>query len=131
LINYEIHQEADLIVFAPTESFSSSESVETWQDIFANPLFRKGMRTLLIAAPGTLDRIDRQTVFTHRDYILKVIEQRGTGEAAMVAPADLEYGMLKMVQIFSEGAAPFDVRVFRSLDEALTWLGVSAGSVAR
>ena len=43
--------------------------------------------------------------------------------AALVASDDLVYGMLRMFQTMSDGAHG-DVQIFRSMDDARSWLGL-------
>lgn len=45
-------------------------------------------------------------------------------KTAVIAPRDLSFGLARMYQMFSE-LVPGDVVVFRSVDAALAWLGVS------
>jgi len=45
------------------------------------------------------------------------------GKTAIVAPKDLEYGLSRMFKTMTEIVeVPFEVHVFRSLDEAMLWL---------
>ena len=61
----------------------------------------------------------RDSAFLGRKYGSK---KRG-GKNAIVAPEDLEYGLSRMFKMMAEIVElPFEVRVFRSLDEATLWL---------
>jgi hypothetical protein len=44
---------------------------------------------------------------------------------SIVAPADLEYGISRMLSTFAELIdIPFDTQAFRTLSEAAKWIGV-------
>ena len=50
--------------------------------------------------------------------------QRIDGKTALVASRDAAYGMLRMFEALNDSIdLPFEVRVFRELDEARKWLG--------
>ncbi|MGD2030114.1 MAG: hypothetical protein PVG86_09280 [Desulfobacterales bacterium] len=50
-------------------------------------------------------------------------EVRAGGKTAFVVSKDLEFGMLRVVDVFSEFAKiPFNIMTFRSMDEAMHWL---------
>jgi hypothetical protein len=57
-----------------------------------------------------------------RSLASSTIFERGI-KRALVAPADLEFGIARMFEVFNEPHGQ-EVRVFRSLEEACQWLGV-------
>jgi len=55
--------------------------------------------------------------------------QREGGRTAVFAPLDLQFGLSRMSEVFAEETfAPFDLRVFRSREEALEWLLAESNS---
>ena len=47
-------------------------------------------------------------------------------KVAIVAPNDLVFGLARMYEVFSElEKVPWDLVVFRAVDAALAWLGLS------
>jgi hypothetical protein len=49
--------------------------------------------------------------------------RRQGGQTAVIAPEDLQYGMARMSEAFSEmESAPYSFRAFRTREEALLWL---------
>lgn len=49
---------------------------------------------------------------------------RQDGRTAVVAPDDLQFGLARMSEVFSElESAPYDFRAFRTRQEAFEWLG--------
>ena len=54
---------------------------------------------------------------------IKQRARRGSGKTAIVAPSNLEYGFSNMFETMSElNTAPFETRVFGSLEKAKQWL---------
>ena len=54
-------------------------------------------------------------------------ELRAGGKSAVIATADLEFGISRMVDIGLDlRDTPYEVRSFRTAEEARTWLGVDS-----
>ncbi len=49
-------------------------------------------------------------------------ELLGVGKTALVVDRDLEFGLARMFQVFYEGNPDRTVKLFKSREEALTWL---------
>lgn len=66
------------------------------------------------------------TTDTLRRFVRKAAqmgERRQGGRTAIIAPQDLQYGLARMSEFFAEmESAPYNLRVFRSKEEALQWL---------
>ena len=62
-----------------------------------------------------------------RRFIGKAVELgagRQGGRTAVVAPDDLQFGLARMSEVFTElESAPYDFRAFRTRQEAFEWLG--------
>lgn len=55
----------------------------------------------------------------------KCAKQRDGGKTALVLPSDLQFGLGRMYETFAElENAPIPVRSFRSMPEAMAWLGI-------
>jgi hypothetical protein len=58
------------------------------------------------------------------DYIKQHAEKRSGGKTAILVSKDLEYGISRMAQTFAElKNIPFEMEIFRSIEEAIQWLG--------
>ena len=56
----------------------------------------------------------------------KYINQRAGGKGALVFSTDVDYGAGRMLEVFADMMEiPLSVRVFRDVQEARQWLGVS------
>jgi len=123
-IDYSIDRQTGLIVFTPHGEFCLDDYIATWKGVFANRDFHKGMNTLWNLGSGSMKGLDWKNMHALLHHSMEISEQRGAGNTALVAPADFEYGMSRMLQIIAEGSSPNDMKVFRTMDKALTWLGV-------
>jgi hypothetical protein len=88
--------------------------------LFVDPQFRRGM-PCLIDCRRVKNRFSiadlRRTAVEHK----RRPEMNVPGRAAVVATSNLIYGLLRMYEVFSEGAA-VEIRVFRKPEEATAWL---------
>jgi hypothetical protein len=69
---------------------------------------------------STADIQDIVQFLRKNDYV------RPKGRTAMVAPKDVDYGLVRMGEAYANGL-PTAFRVFRSLQEAQTWLQQGLG----
>jgi hypothetical protein len=59
-------------------------------------------------------------------YKERYVGKRGTGKTAIVAQRDIIFGLSRMFEVQSRlEKAPYDIMVFRSIDEAHQWLDES------
>jgi len=58
-----------------------------------------------------------------------VADKRAGGRTAIYAPEDLQFGMMRVFEVFAENVAiPIDFCVFKTLEEARSWLAQEAES---
>jgi hypothetical protein len=58
------------------------------------------------------------------DSVQHLTGKRKGGKTAFLASRDLEFGVARMTQAFTEmNASPLNVKVFKSIDEATLWIG--------
>lgn len=82
-----------------------------------------------------LTEVDFSRIST--DEIMQIVREiriyadaRAGGRTALVFSTGLGFGLGRMVEAFSEiENMPFDIRSFKSLEEAEEWLGISIASI--
>jgi len=68
-------------------------------------------------------RITSEDVGFMADYVQEHGHLRAGGKTAWVVSNALEFGMLRMAEAFGEiRKLPFEIKLFRSMDEAIQWL---------
>lgn len=76
----------------------------------------------LIDASGVTDMaITTEGQWKLAAYVLSMSEQLTGGKVAMVAGSDMTYGMFRMWE-GQRSDVDYEVRVFRSMETALTWM---------
>lgn len=86
-----------------------------------DPQFRKGMNTLADFSQAFLDwRFEEAQQFC--DYVTTIQEARGKCKWAVVAPTDVNFGVIRMFATLSDELS-IETSVFRTLEEVLDWLG--------
>jgi len=99
-------------------------TIKDWQDaveqIVRDPLYRRGMN-VITSRRGLMGAVNEDQI----RQILNVLENRSgqisPASVAIVASADYDFGMARMMESLSE-AAVIIVRAFRTPREAMKWL---------
>ncbi|HUL29981.1 MAG TPA: hypothetical protein VLZ03_05950 [Thermodesulfobacteriota bacterium] len=113
-------QERNLTVHVVTGPVSEQEMYGTLEEFYKREptallLWDLSKADLSWVTPNMLQRFVRKAV--------KLGARRRGGRTAVVAPEDLQYGLGRMTEAFVESeSAPFSFHVFRSRQDALSWL---------
>ncbi len=92
------------------------------QEITGDPLWSPGFDILVDTCEVNefdFSTSDIQDIARLHEDMNKLI---GGGKLAIAAPRDLIYGVGRMWETLAEGRTALSIRVFRSLEEAETWL---------
>jgi len=109
----------------------------TIHTVTGEPSFEEGMATFKKFYGGkptqnvlwdfrkaSLSRISAKEIEAILDYIQQHAEKRIGGKTAILVSKNLEYGISRMVQTFTElKDIPIETKTFRSIEEAIQWLG--------
>ena len=113
--------DAGMIVHTIDGAISLDEALSAFDRATADERFRPSMNVLWDFTNGTIlggatDEIQELSkAFSRR------LEHSAFHKAAVAAPQDLAYGIARMYEGFS-GEQPVDLNVFRSREEAMSWL---------
>lgn len=86
---------------------------------------RNGTTRLEIYDVARLDgnRFSSKEIDALVDYLTSAPIRRPTGsKTAIVAAKTVDIGLTRMIAILSEGAVPYELEAFRSMEEAMDWL---------
>ena len=121
----------DILVVEVTGELSASVYDQAIDAVLKSPSFRANINVIydLRSAKGlSLSAEQIRTVAARAKSSAGV---RGTSwKAAIVVSGILEYGLGRMFEFFNEDA-PYKVRVFRSMEEAQTWVAEKDSSKVR
>ena len=96
-----------------------SQAIEVTEEMYRDPRFQEPTRVLWDLRGGSFDWETSELLefasFVERSRAV------GRGRAAVLAPSDLEFGLSRIYQAYSEDS-PVEVRVWRDYDEAWSWL---------
>jgi hypothetical protein len=99
-------------------------SEEEMYDALEN--FYKGEPTTLLLWDMSQADVSQVTTETLQRFVRKSTRLGGSrqgGRTAVIASEDLQYGLARMSEVFTEiESAPYSFRAFRSRQEALQWL---------
>ena len=99
---------------------------EALQGVVDDPRFRSGADILWDFRQATGQDPSGGGIQDLVSFVASIKDRRGTGyRVALVASGDLEYGFARMYEAYAEHL-PFELMVFRDLDEARRWLNEKA-----
>lgn len=103
---------------------SGNPSFEEGMEVFKSFYEKHPTRNLLWdLRNANLQQISSKDLEEFVHYVKLHSEARTGGKTAFVVSRDLEFGLLRMVDAYSEFAKiPFNLMTFRSMDEATQWL---------
>ena len=122
-VSYTIHPEHRVVATRFVDPVSDEDFYQLYRSIFADAGYRIGMCELadlrdaphLNVSRGALRRVKELTEAVYRDGAEGF-------RTAIFAPYDLAFAVGRVYEAFMSGG-PEQVRVSRSLEEALAWLG--------
>ncbi len=126
-ITTEMRESHDLIVFTLQGTVTARELLETIRSYWEleNPARLVLWRGEAGATIGRLTADEaRKVASVVSDYKDRVV-RREKGRSAIVAPADVDYGLARMIEAFQKSGEPdlpYQLRVFRDEKLAMAWL---------
>ncbi len=105
---------------------TETELVDAARKLASDPSIPPGRRELLDLS-GAQQTTVTPAVLRHVAAIFGATDKTpAESRVAIYAPGDLFFGLSRMYETFRSSSSPVQIRVFRALDEARTWLGIPA-----
>jgi hypothetical protein len=124
-IRHTIHADLGVVVTRFTGRVSDAEFIDAYRRILADDAYSPGTHEL--ADLRAIEKLDVSAEALRKVEQMTEARYADTGAAfrtAIVAPRDQAYGIGRMYEAFAQ-EGPENVSVFRDLDEARAWLGLS------
>ncbi len=119
-VNHVIDAELGVVFTTLRGAVTFKEFARHLQDLDGDPDFRPDMMELLDGNDAGTDEFDVEQMMSFKDsYVWGPGARR-----ALVCNSDLVFGLFRMFQITS-GDAHGEIKLFRDIDEARTWLGLA------
>ncbi|MGZ4398821.1 MAG: hypothetical protein ACXVZ1_10460 [Gaiellaceae bacterium] len=103
-------------------SFMEVEDLEALQEALADARWRSAMRILLDERDVDWSRMSASDVERRAGFLARGVERLGGCRTAVVVSRDLDFGMVRMEQAQVERRVPYELEVFRSIEDARAWL---------
>ena len=118
---FQTNRSKNLTILTASGKITFADAMEALESFHKNPT-----RNLLLdfsrraEIPLVLTGEEMAKLFRH---LTTKKENRPAGKTAIVAPDDLRFGMSRMAEAFAEiEKLPWEMKAFRSMDEAIDWL---------
>ena len=124
-IQYQIKPDEKLVILVHIGTVNDDEFLSFYKALYENPQFDISYNQLVdlrktessVRSTAAL----REFANIAEQYYSDVSAQP---KIAVVAPEDISFGLARMYEVFSD-SVPWKFSVFRDIDTALEWLGVS------
>ncbi len=124
-VTTEIHVDAGVVVNTVIGTLSSNDIMATLRELFADPRFLPGMGIVWDLRSGAVDRrLSGTGIQALRAFVASRTEARGRGRLAIVVSRDVDYGVGRMFEAYTDGLG-IERCVFRDSDEAVCWASAS------
>jgi hypothetical protein len=126
-IEYQFFPSHHLVYIRYSGLITAGELLNVPAVLYAHPQYQPGMSELndYRGVTGGGAGVSRQTFHDLVSMERNIDEKRGQVRMAHIAPQDLIYGVARMYSMLSSSSSA-EMRVFRSMPEALAWLDLPA-----
>jgi len=114
-------KELDCLVVAMTGRAGREDIMAARDQVIGHPDFRKDMNKIIDFTEGEME-LETEDVKLISSHYADQAEQLGKHKVAYVAPSDLSFGRARQFDIIYGSNPGFEVRTFRSFNEAADWI---------
>ena len=125
MISMRIDRSAGLVSYTCSGDITVEDFETAFEQRLEEPNFRPGMKVLWDCRNASISTLSNEKIQRIIEHNAKFQAARGDGMSAIVVSRDLDYGICRVYQPYTDGL-PWDTMVFRDLAGALDWLGCSA-----
>ena len=83
-----------------------------------------GMRVMFDLRALDLSDLSVEDIHRNADFVRGLSDRLGTARFACVMAKEIDFGLARMFEVLTSEGNQLDIRVFRSMSEAETWLGL-------
>ena len=122
MISFRRHPHLDAVLFEFVGEFTVEEYFDGMEAFLRSDVFRPGIDSLWDFRQVSVRSVTPDALMSVAEYNKTLAPSRGkTWRVALVVSAEVAFGLSRMFTAYVD-SAPNEVRVFRSMEEAETWL---------
>jgi hypothetical protein len=122
------HDAENLIVIVFEGTISPEEETQALRDTVNDTRMIRDARILVDRSRAQMT-VAPEHVQPQLALVRDNLDKFGEARVAIVASADYDFGMLKMLEASARNPVPHDFMLFRSTDEACEWLQVNPSDI--
>jgi hypothetical protein len=130
MIRTRIDRTAGLVTHTGTGDLSDLEIEVAFRTRFEDPDYRSGMKVLWDCRQASISALSEDGIRRLVATNLKYRDARGSGMSAIVVSHDVDYGVVRVFQAYAD-QLPWEMMVFRDLEEAVGWLRCGEGEARK
>lgn len=124
-VSYHIHVGRELIVLCHIGTVTDEQLLASLQGVFEDPRFNPNFTKIFDLSQTDSEARTNDGILRGAELLKKVHEHSEPSKMAIIAPKDLSYGLSRVLEGMLFGST-IESKVFRTTEEARTWLDLSA-----
>ena len=128
-ITYRLRSDEKLVILIHQGIVTDEEFLSFYRTLYEDNRFDKSFDLLVDLRQTESASRSAEALSEFAEFIRNLFSNTNAGpKVAVVAPKDISFGLARMYEALS-GDVPFEFAVFRTSDEALSWLGMSGNLI--
>jgi len=122
-VRFHVERDENYFISIWTGKITDQEILDAYKRFYTGPTWSPGMHELVDLADADFAEVTPAAIASLAAYVAKTLEEHGvqSSRAAVFCGRDLEYGVARMYDVFSEGSPEYS-RVFRDREKARAWV---------
>jgi succinyl-CoA synthetase alpha subunit len=126
---FSFEEDGNVLIIVFEGEISPEEEAEVIREPLADPRFKPGAKILVDRTRARMT-MTPQHVRPQIELIRQNLAKLGEPQVAIVASADYDFGMVRMFEMTAEDEIPHDLMVFRTVEEACSWLELDPAKIS-
>ncbi len=119
-VSSSVDEQRDLTIFTVKGELTFDDAMAALQGVYQNTPTTNILWDLRKIGGSRMTGEELHRLIT---FVKGQKSERPTGRTALVAPLDVNFGLSRMVEAYGQGEdLPWEIRAFRSMDEAFGWI---------
>lgn len=126
--SFRFQPELNLVLVVFNGVIPPAEESEAFKAVMGDDRFRPNSKVLVDRSASKME-VSTEDVQPHINLVREHQDRLGKPRVAVVAERGYDFGMMRMLEMQADDSIDHDLCVFRTVDDACSWLGVELDQV--
>jgi len=115
-------EKLSLFLIQTTGDITIEDDRSCIEDLVTHPKWNQKYPLIVDRRKSTTKQLTANDMHLIADMVKEFGDRLGPTKIAIVMGTELDYGMGRMFEILTSGDVPFNMRICRSMEEAVSWI---------